>query len=104
MAQMHMLDYEAPGLAQQLEAMAPDQRRKALTKAALALSGHVTDLEPRMRYLLDTAMAKNSLSAAEVAEAKAYANSSDAQHFASEEQGAAEAISGNWFAKARLGM
>lgn len=101
---MHILDYEAPGLAQRLEAMAPEERRRALTKAALTLSEHVTDMEPSLRYLLDTALAKNFLTPEEVAEAKAYANSSDAQHFASEAQGAAEAISGNWFSKARLAM
>jgi hypothetical protein len=102
--QMHMLDYEAPGLAAQLEALSLENRRLALGKAAAILSKQISDFEPRMHQLLEVALQENALSAEQVDEVKAYADSADTQHFVLEEQGAAQSISGNWFAKARLAM
>lgn len=100
---MHLLDQEAPGLAGKLQMLSPEHRRRVLAKAALAASRQIRDLEPRIQQLLDVAVKDNALSDEQVGEVRAYTELADDRYFTAQEQGAAEAIWGNWFAKARLG-
>ena len=99
---MHLLDYEAPGLTDQLSALPVERRRQALTIAAIAVSGQISDLEPQIRGLLERAARDNVLSREQVEAARLYAEHADDRYFTLQEQGAAEAVWKNWFAKSRF--
>ena len=99
---MNTLDHESPGLTDQLRRLSLEQRRQALTKAAIASSRQISNLEPQIRRLLESAARDNALSVEQIAEATAYAEEADDRYFQLQEQGAAEAIWKTWFAKSRL--
>ena len=99
---MHILDKEAKGLAEKLRFLPLKQRRQIIAKACNLASQTIVDLETQIQSLLKAINENNSLSDAQIQEAKLLIDKADEQYFTLQENGADEAERLNWFSKARL--
>ncbi len=99
---MTILDQEAPGLSGQLGSLSVEQWRSVIAKVCQSVSPSITELEPSFQSLLKSAVDNNSLSPEQIAEVRAYADLTDDRYLTSKDEGVAEPIWRNWFAKARL--
>ena len=75
-----LLDQDAPGLADKLELLPLEVRRNIITRACLAASEYLTDLEPAVQNLLRSLDANQVLSPDEVTEARRLADAADAAY------------------------
>lgn len=100
---MHILDQTAPGLAEKLQMLSTEQRRRALLTVCKAVCRRISDLEPDVLTLLEKASVSTSISPDMVVHAQKYAELSDDRYFTLQEKGEPESVWSNWFSKARLG-
>lgn len=99
---MNILDQKAPGLSKQLSILSSDQRRRVVAKVCKIVSESVSELEPRLKALIQLAADTNVLSTDQVKELRLYAENADKRYFSLQEEGVDKRVWKIWFAKARL--
>ena len=99
---MHILDQEAPGLAERLRLLPLESRRRVLARCCRRASEAITDLELAICNILKTISGDSVLSEVQIAEARNLADAADEQCRILQQQGWAATEWLNWCAKARL--
>lgn len=79
---MHLLDQEAPGLAQRLQFLPPTARRAILVKSCLRAATALANLDSQTLELLNAIQSRGELSKQEAQSALALAEASDDKYFA----------------------
>lgn len=99
---MHILDQDAPGLADKLATLSLEQRRLVLAKTCRFASELIEGVEPEVSFLVEAVARELSLPEADVTRAQTLAEAADERYFTLQEVGAPESVWLPWFFKARL--
>lgn len=99
---MHILDREAPGLAEKIGALSAEASKTVLVNACLLVSEGLAVLEPSVRGLLDSLKKNGSLLPDEVAVARTLAEAADSNYLTLQRQSTREVQAISAFSTARL--
>jgi hypothetical protein len=101
---MHILDQEAPGLAERLRALEPANQRAVLVRVALFTAARLSGPGTGTSLLLEALRSHGELSAAETKSAMSLSELADEKYFQLQEKGRAECEKSFFEARLLRGM
>lgn len=99
---MHILDQEAPGLADRLRSLDSQVSREILVRACIFASETLGEPEARVHSLLNDLRNNKMLTSLQAVEAASLAEAADSKYFALQREGASVEEWSKWFSLARL--